>query len=138
MHSQTSVANVASHNVPNTDNDISMHCSDNESALSTAVHKLETVATQNGFTIHDVPYDSKCIFSAIAYQLNNIGVCDVDSTGLRQTITDFLRANKSQYCDFVCQPVAHNDNYNADTEPPTEEDKYIDSITDPQLQKQLR
>ena len=31
-----------------------------------------------------------------------------------------------------------NDDYNADTEPPTEEDKYIDSIADPQLQKQLR
>ena len=37
----------------------------------------------------------------------------------------------------MCQPVAHNYKYNADTEPPTEEDKYIDSIADPQLQKQL-
>ena len=38
----------------------------------------------------------------------------------------------------MCQTVAHNDNYNADTKPPTEEDKYIDSTTDLQLQKQLR
>ena len=70
----------------------------------------------------------------IAYQT----VCDVDSNRLRQTVVDFLKANKAQYYDFVCQPVAHNDNYNADTEPPTQEDNYIDSITDPQLQTELR
>ena len=58
--------------------------------------------------------------------------------GLRLTIADFLEANNAQYWDFVCQPVAHNDNYNADTEPPTEEDKHIDSIADPQLQNLLR
>ena len=39
---------------------------------------------------------------------------------------------------FVCQPVAQIDAYNADTEPPTEEDEYINSITDPQLQTELR
>ena len=122
------------HNVPNMDDEIAM---DNEDALS-AVHKLETIASQNGFTIHDVPYDGNCMFRAIAYQLNSTGVCDIDSNGLRQTIADFLEANKAQYWDFVCQPVAHNDRYNADTEPPTEEDKYIESIADPQLQKQLR
>ena len=133
--SQSSVANDVSHNVPNMDDEIPM---DNEDALSTAVHKLQTIASQNGFTIHDVPYDGNCMFSAIAYQLNSTGVCGVDSSRLRQTIADFLEANKAQYCDFVCQPVAHNDNYNADTEPPTEEDKYIESIADPQLQKQLR
>ena len=57
------------------------------------------------------------MFSAIAYQLNSSGVCDVNSNGLRQTIADFLEANKAQYWDFVCQPVAHNYKYNADTEP---------------------
>ena len=71
-----------------------------------AVHKLETIASQNGFTIHDVPYDGNCMFSAIAYQLNSSGVCDVNSNGLRQTIAKFLKANKAQYWDFVCQPVA--------------------------------
>ena len=32
-----------------------------------------------------MPYDGNCMFSAIAYQLNSTGVCDVDSAGLRQT-----------------------------------------------------
>ena len=46
---------------------------------------------------------------------------------------------------FWCQPVAQNadsnDDYNADTEPPTQEDECIDSIADPELlrwQKYLR
>ena len=45
-----------------------MDCSDSDDALLTAVHKLETIASQNGFTIHDVLYDGNCMFSAIAYQ----------------------------------------------------------------------
>ena len=35
----------------------------------------------------------------------------------------------------LCQPVATD---NADTEPPTAEDEYINSIADPELQTQLR
>ena len=52
---QTDSPNVASQssvaNVPNMDDAIAMECSDNEDALSTAVHKLETIASQNGFAI---------------------------------------------------------------------------------------
>ena len=51
---QNSVANVVSHNVPNesvVDIESDMECSDNEDVLSTAVHKLETIASQIGFTI---------------------------------------------------------------------------------------
>ena len=49
VDSKNSVANVAS------PNEIAMDCSDSDDALLTAVHKLETIASQNGFTIHDVP-----------------------------------------------------------------------------------
>ena len=56
-----------------------MDCSNSDDALLTAVHKLETIAGQNGFTIHDVPYDGNCMFSAIAYQLNSTSICDFDS-----------------------------------------------------------
>ena len=30
---------------------------------------LSNIASRNGFTIHDVPADGNCLFSAIAYQL---------------------------------------------------------------------
>ena len=65
-------------------------------------------------------------------------ICDFDSNALRQTVADYLEANRASYCDFLCQPVAQNDDYNADTEPKTQEDKYIDSIADPELQTELR
>ena len=122
---------------PNAPNEIAM-----DDTLLTAVHKLETIATQNGFTIHDVLYDGNCMFSAVAYQLNSTSICDFDSNTLRQTVADYLGANRASYCDFLFQPVAQNadssDYYNADTEPQTREDEYINSIADPELQTELR
>ena len=95
------------------------------------MHKLEKIASQNGFTIHDAPADGDCMFSAIVYQLNSIGI-HVDSQILRHNVADYLQANKASYCDFVCQSVERNDGYNADTVAPTKEDEYIASIADPQ------
>ena len=137
------IADVASQNsapnveptAPNVPNEIAMDCSD---VISTAVQKLKAIARQNGFTIHDVPADGSCMFSAIAYQLNSADICNIGSDDLRQNVADHLEANKASYCDFLCQPVAQNDGYNADTEPPTQENMYIDSIADPELQAQLR
>ena len=127
---QPIVANVAS------STDIAMECSDCNDPLLLAIHKLETIASQNCFTIHDVPADVDCMYSAIVYQLNSIGIY-VDSQTLRQKVADYLRTNKASYCDFVCQPVERNDGYNADTVAPTKEDEYVASIADPQLQKEL-
>ena len=129
VNSQNSVANVAPPNAPN---EIAMDCSHSDDNLLTAV---ETITRQNGFTIHDVPYDGNCMFSAIVYQLNSTGICEIR---LRQTVADYLETNIASYCDFVCQPLAQNAGYNADTEPPTQEDIYIASIADPQLQTELR
>ena len=118
--------------------DIAMDCSDNADPLVTAMRNLETQPSQNGFTIHNVPYDGDCMFSAIVYQLNSSGVCDFDSKVLRQAVVDYLQANQDRYCDFVCQPVDQHDDYYADTDPITQEDEFISSITDLQLQTELR
>ena len=56
-------------------NEPMVECSGNEDVLPTAIHNLKTKASQNGFTIHDVPYDGNCMFSAIAYQLTSTSVC---------------------------------------------------------------
>ena len=50
-------------------------------------------------------------------------------------VADYLEVNAALYCDAVSQPIASCD---ADTEPPTAEDEYISSVSDPQLQLQLR
>ena len=54
------------------------------------------------------------------------------------TVASHMEANAALYRGFVCQPVATNSKYNADTEPPTDEDEYINSVSDPELQTQLR
>ena len=119
--------------------DEQMECSGtsgDDSAFRVALCELETLARVNSFTIHDVPYDGNCMFSAVTYQLQSSGVCDIESHELRQMVVDHL------YQDSVSQPVASNDIYNADTEPPTTDDAYINTITDivadPELQVQLR
>ena len=69
------------------------------------------------------------MFSAISHQLQTSGVCNVDSSERRQMVASHMEANAALYCGFVCQPVATDSKYNADT---TDEDE------DPELQTQLR
>ena len=51
-----------------------MECLDDSDEFLTALQQLTALAHQNSFTIHDVPYD---VFSAISYQLQANGVCNV-------------------------------------------------------------
>ena len=115
-----------------------MECSSNSDEFSTALQQLKASAHQNSLTIHDVPYDGNCMFSAISYQLQKNGVCDADSNKLREKVADHLESNAALYCDFLCQPVSSEDGYIADTEQPTAEDEYINSVSDPQFQTELR
>ena len=112
-----------------------MECSsipgDNDE-FSTALRQLKARAHQNSFSIHNVPYDGDCMISAVSYQLQANGVCNVDSNELRQKVADHLQANAALYCDFLCEPVSSEDGYNADTEQPTAEDEYINSVAAPQ------
>ena len=70
------------------------------------------------------------MFSAIVYQLQSIGICNVDGSKLREMLAAHLEDNGSSYRQFLSEPVASNDAYNADTEPPTDEYAYIDGIAD--------
>ena len=103
-----------------------------------ASNALEQLPYENGFAIHNVPSDGNCMFSAIAYQLQSMGICVVDSISLRHMVANHLEDNVSNYITFISQPVAFDNAYSADTEPPTEEDAYIDSIADPELQSLLQ
>ena len=76
-----------------------------------------------------------CSVLHISHQLQTSNVC---SSELRQMVASHMEANAALYCGFMCQPVATDDEYNADTEPPTAEDEYINSVSDPELQTQLR
>ena len=107
-------------------------------AFTIAFHVLERIARENGFAIHNVPYDGNCLFSSIAYQLDSIAASGVDKSTLREMVAEHLENNSNLYKGFLSQPVASHDAYNADTEPPTAQDAYIDTIADHELQTELR
>ena len=56
---------------------------------------------------------------------------------MREIVVNHLDTNSVFYCNFLAQPVACNNAYNADTEAPTE-DTYINSVHHPEQQMQLR
>ena len=45
--------------------------SDGNDLFSLALHELEAKARLSDFSIHDVPYDGNCLFSALSYQLQS-------------------------------------------------------------------
>ena len=85
-----------------------------------------------------MPSDGNCLFSACAYQLQSLGHDVVDASSLRQAVCQYLSQFGDFYSDFLHQSVGSSDGYNADNEPLDEEDAYIESITDPVVQQELR
>ena len=66
-------------------------------------------------------------------------MCAVDSSELRLSVANHLEDHhRAMYCDFLSEPVASHDAYDADTEASSEEDALIATVADPQLQTQLR
>ena len=70
-----------------------------------ASNTLTTITRENGFIIHDVPYDGDCLFSAITYQLKSIGLHSGDKSELRKMVADHLDANSAFYCNYVSLPM---------------------------------
>ena len=87
-------------------------------------------------SVHDVPGDGDCLFSSVAYQLQGVG--HVTKSSLRQMVADYLSEHADFYSAFVHQPVNSSDGMNADNEPVDEEDVYIESLSDPNVQHELR
>ena len=46
---------------------------DASNTMSVYANMLETFARQHGFSVHDVPGYGDCLFSSVAYQLQNVG-----------------------------------------------------------------
>ena len=110
-------------------------------------HDSATVAQMNqpfGLVVRDVPRDGNCMFSAVIIQLSGEHSHYTAET-LRQTVRQYLGENPyiyaertSHYRDFLADAVATDDTYNADTEAPNEEDKYTNSIEDPDERAELK
>ena len=88
---------------------------------------MNTLARERGFAVQDVPRDGNCLFSAVCMQLENVGI-QLGEINLRVELVEHLQTH----------PYTHGSAFNADTEAPTEEDEFISSTEDPELQQQLR
>ena len=105
-----------------------------DNALTIAFNTVEQAAQENGFVIHNVPFDGDCLFTSVGYQLEP----RVHKNTLRQMVVNHLDNNSDFYKEFLSQPVTSHDAYNADTEPPTAQDAQIEMIADHELQAELR
>ena len=60
------------------------------------VHSDETIlnslARERGFSVRDVPRDGDCLFSAVAVQLNSLGILPGE-TNLREQLVEYLEAH---------------------------------------------
>ena len=94
------------------------------------------------YSIYDVPCDGNCLFSAITYQLESIGIQSVDAQTLRKMAVNYLRSNPFvdgvHYSEFVPEAVECDNVCNADTEAPSAKDARIAAIADSTLQAQRR
>ena len=61
--------------------------------MTLAFDTLTATAAELGYSIHGVPCDGNCLFSAIAYQLESIGIQSVDAQTLRKMAVNYLRSN---------------------------------------------
>ena len=123
----------------------SLRESDLDVRIAQASCILTDLATKRGFSVHDVPADGDCLFSAISLQLESVGIQPVEKQDLRQELVKYMEQNPVisdglHYRDFLCELEHHEDRniLNADMEIPTEEDLQISAVEDPDTQADLR
>ena len=104
---------------------------------------LNSLPQERGFMVRDVPRDGDCPFSAVAAQLNSLGI-KPGGTSLREQLVEYLEAHpythdcSSHFRSYVSAPVVSDDPSNADTEAPSEQDNIISCVDDLQQHQQLR
>ena len=105
--------------------------------LETAKHNLETYATDNNFTIRNVPGDGNCLYNSVLYQLESKGVISTTVENLRQMVASYLEEHANLYMPIVVSPIASDNPYNNDTETPDAMDAFISSMSDPETSSLL-
>ena len=104
---------------------------------------LNFLARERGFSVRDVPRDGNCLFSAVAVQLDSLGI-PPSKTSLREQLVEYLQEHpyihdsSSHFREFISASVISDDPSNADTEAPSQQDVFINSIENLRLRQQLR
>ena len=97
--------------------------------INTSYIDLVCLARQHGLAVHNVPGDGDCLFHAISYQLEHIGLPSTSGPSLRADVVSHLRANPhandgTHYSNFI----SYNVSASTDTEAPTFEDVLIQAL----------
>ncbi len=86
--------------------------------IATAYSALTAAAKELGYGIHEVPRNGNCMFAAVAYQIESIGMQGLDAQTLREMVMRYLTENPyvngMHYSTYLSQPVLSDDAYNAD------------------------
>ena len=92
---------------------------------------------ERGFRIHGISDNGNCLYDSVLFHLKCLGLYSNDSTSLRQDVADYLEVHRDLYADFICEAlqVQPGNNYNCDTDAPSERDAMIASISDPVLRR---
>ena len=105
--------------------------SENDDAMdiNTSYIDLVCLARQHSLAVHNVPGDGDCLFHAISYQLEHIGLPSTSGPSLRADVVSHLRANPhasdgTHYSNFI----SYNVSASTDTEAPTFEDVLIQAL----------
>ena len=81
-----------------------------------------------------MPGDGNCLFWSLAYQLNTKTMCSTSAPELRQMVASYMENHSDHFSSFLAGSQPSSNPYDNDTEAPTIEDSFIDSIADPNLQ----
>ena len=101
---------------------------------------LNFLAQERGFSVRDVPRDGNCLFSAVAVQLDSLGI-PPSETSLREQLVEYLHEHpyihdgSSHFREFISAPVISDDPSNADTEALSQQDVFINSIENLRLRQ---
>ena len=102
--------------------------------LTVASKCLEQFTSGCNLTIHNVPGDGNCLFWSVSYQLNAKTMCSTSAPELRQMVASYMENHSDHFSSFLAGSQPSSNPYDNDTEAPTIEDSFIDSIADPNLQ----
>ena len=110
-------------------------CSSIDKEYHEHLAKLKELAHKKGFVVTDVPRDGNCFYNAVLVQTRKSGLYYGNASNLREDLALFMKerpvtSSGVRYREFLSDRNVNDDELNADTDNPDEEDLRIQKIKD--------
>ncbi|XP_058825579.1 deubiquitinase OTUD6B [Topomyia yanbarensis] len=66
--------------------------------------KIVELLTKRGLAPFPVPADGDCLYNAVKHQLARIGICEYETSDLRQLAADYIEANQESLICYMTNP----------------------------------